>query len=316
MVSLADVLDDLCAYGWTRVRCAGNMFACRRFLANLPAEESTSLTRLGFQVEQAYWFYEDFYRLTTPQALPKLSLKAFCECLLAHCPFSLPALGLGYQERASEAAGLLIDQFYEYKAHVPTCGAILLNDTLSSALMVRGFSSKSTWGFPKGKIAKDELPAACAHREVREETGFDIGPYLAEEHFIQIENGGQPIRLYIIAGIPEGTAFAPLTRREIKEISWHPLGWLEQQAKGSCSGAGSHRYYNVIQFMGPLRRWIRAERKRRRQPLKEESVSGEGEDGREIRIGWEQGLDMRVDQWMTEWMGNVRAILRNGLGSQ
>lgn len=288
----------------------------RRFLANLPEEESTSLTRLGFQVEQAYWFYEDFYRLATPQALPKLTLKAFCECLLAHCPFALPALGSGYQERASEAAALLIDQFYKYKSHVPTCGAIILNESLTSALMVKGFSSKSTWGFPKGKIAKDELPAACAQREVLEETGFDIGPHLAEEHFIQIENGGQPIRLYIIAGISEKTPFAPLTRREIREITWHPLTWLERQAKGSTSGAGGHRYFNVVQFIGPLRRWIKAERKRRRKPTKEEgSVSGgEGGENSALPSNYEEGaLDERVNELMREWMSEVRSIIREGL---
>lgn len=293
--------------------------AFRRFLANLPEEESTSLTRLGFQVEQAYWFYEDFYRLATPQALPKLTLKSFCECLLAHCPFSLPALGSDYQERAFEAAALLIDQFYKYKSHVPTCGAIILNESLTSALMVRGFSSKSTWGFPKGKIAKDELPAACAQREVLEETGFDIGPHLAEEHFIQIENGGQPIRLYIIAGISERTPFAPLTRREIREINWHPLAGMERQAKGT-SGTKGHRYFNVIQFMGPLRRWIKAERKRRRKQTREgeESASGEerGEDSR-LPLNHEEGtLDEKVDELMREWMNKVRSIIRDGLCSQ
>lgn len=33
--------------------------------------------------------------------------------------------------------------------------------------MVKGWNSKSSWGFPKGKINKDEKESECAIREVR-----------------------------------------------------------------------------------------------------------------------------------------------------
>ena len=48
----------------------------RRFLLNLPEEEVASHSRLGFQIEQAYWFYDDFYRVEN-RKLPKLSLRQF-----------------------------------------------------------------------------------------------------------------------------------------------------------------------------------------------------------------------------------------------
>jgi len=54
------VLDDLCS----------------RFLINCPEEEYESLERICFQIEQAHWFYEDFYREKNPR-LPSLSLKEF-----------------------------------------------------------------------------------------------------------------------------------------------------------------------------------------------------------------------------------------------
>lgn len=49
---------------------------------------------------------------------------------------------------------------------VPTFGAILLDDTLSSILLVQSYMATS-WGFPKGKINEEEDPVDCACREVR-----------------------------------------------------------------------------------------------------------------------------------------------------
>lgn len=224
----------------------------RRFLINLPAEELSTRTRLGFQLEQAFWFYEDFYRSAAPGRLPKLTLKTFSHRLLHHRPTELPF----HPPPSDVEIDALLDEFYQYKSHVPTCGAIILDETLSKCLVVRGFSSKSTWGFPKGKIAKDETPAECAQREVREETGFDIGPWLREEDFLQVEVQQQPIRLYIIVGIPEGTHFAPLTRREIRDIQWHRIDKVKYEKNSS-----GNRYFNVMPFMDRLRRWIRHFRK-------------------------------------------------------
>jgi len=71
---------------------------------------------------------------------------------------------------------------------VPTFGAILLNAELDKCLMVKGWKSGASWGFPKGKVRlpppclcacgsqclcttvqvnKEELDAPCAAREVR-----------------------------------------------------------------------------------------------------------------------------------------------------
>lgn len=227
-------------------------------MANLPEGELRSKERLGFQIEQAFWFYEDFYRQASPQALPKLTLKAFAEQMINHCPFEIPGL-------PKEEAGVLIDVFYHYKRQVPTCGAIILNRRLDKCLMVRGWSSKSTWGFPKGKISKEESPADCAMREVREETGFNVGGRLTEADFIQVESAGQTIRLYIIAGVEEDTFFAPLTRREIKEIKWHSIAAL-------TNASNSNRYYNVTPFVGPLRKWIKKHRKEYVKESEEEST--------------------------------------------
>lgn len=49
---------------------------------------------------------------------------------------------------------------------VPTYGAILMSTDLSHVLLVQSYWSKSSWGFPKGKVNEDEEPLHCAIREV------------------------------------------------------------------------------------------------------------------------------------------------------
>jgi mRNA-decapping enzyme subunit 2 len=43
----------------------------------LPDEELSSFERIFFQLEQAWWQYEDFYREENSK-LPKFDLKSFC----------------------------------------------------------------------------------------------------------------------------------------------------------------------------------------------------------------------------------------------
>lgn len=56
--------------------------------------------------------------------------------------------------------------FKEFKRNVPVMGAILLDARMEHVLLVRGYKGASCWGFPRGKIMKDESDADCAVREV------------------------------------------------------------------------------------------------------------------------------------------------------
>jgi mRNA-decapping enzyme subunit 2 len=60
----------------------------------------------------------------------------------------------------------LIEEWRDYKFSVPTYGAILLDENLTHVLLVQSYWSRSSWGFPKGKVNKDEAPCHCAIREV------------------------------------------------------------------------------------------------------------------------------------------------------
>lgn len=104
--------------------------------------------------------------------------------------------------------------FTHYKVRVPVCGGIILNPRMDKVVMVKGYMSKS-WGFPKGKINKDERPIDCALREVLEETGFNCGNRINEDNVIQLISRQQSISLYIIPDVPEDTRFETQTRKEI-----------------------------------------------------------------------------------------------------
>ncbi|CAJ0908665.1 26_t:CDS:10 [Entrophospora sp. SA101] len=198
--------------------------------------ELSSIERICFQIEQAHWFYEDFVREQNP-SLPSFTLK---------------------HEKA-------FGDFMKYKIRVPVCGAIMLNSTMDKVLLVKGWSSRSGWGFPKGKINKDELDSICAAREVFEETGYDITPLIKEKDFVEITIRGQRIRLYIVVGVLEATEFCPQTRKEIS-VEWHNLSdlptWSKNRNKespfncgGGCVKYGSSRYYMVVPR---LRKWVLA----------------------------------------------------------
>lgn len=50
---------------------------------------------------------------------------------------------------------------------LPRRGAILLTPDCTKCLLVRGYKKDAGWGFPRGKLSKDETDAQCAVREVR-----------------------------------------------------------------------------------------------------------------------------------------------------
>ncbi|KAJ3129630.1 mRNA-decapping enzyme subunit 2 [Nowakowskiella sp. JEL0407] len=229
-----------------------------RFIINVPEEELSSVERICFQIEQAHWFYEDFAREQNTR-LPSLSLKSFSGKFFAQCP-----LLKGFASNHEEA----FQTFLDYKIRVPVCGAIILNEKMDSALLVRGWKASAGWGFPKGKINRDEGVTSCAIREVLEETGFDITPYLKENEFIERTIKEQTIRLYMIKGVPTDTVFVTKTRKEIGAIQWHKVSELPGWSDNTPIERG--RYYMVVPFMPGLRKWVTKYRKAYKRAQKAE----------------------------------------------
>lgn len=239
-----------------------------RFLVNLPAEEFESFERLFFAVESAHWFYDDFYRERHP-SLPRLQLKSFAAKFFDHT-----ALLQEYAEDVDK----LTKQFMSYKQEVPTCGAALLNSAMDKVVLVRGWGSGARWGFPKGKLAKNETELECAIREVYEETGFDMTPSVTEDdtHYIDSFSSGRYCRIFIVPDVPESTVFETRTRKEISAIRWVPISVLpdslklvKQQNKEAIESphAGKKMLFaqnGVVPFTKRIKAWI----SRRRNEVK------------------------------------------------
>jgi 8-oxo-dGTP pyrophosphatase MutT (NUDIX family) len=203
----------------------------------------------------------------------------------------------------AQAHEIAFADFVKYKIRVPVCGAIILDELLENVLLVKGWNSQ-TWTFPRGKINKGEPELTCALREVMEEVGFDLTPHLTyhnasrrahesakgkrkvkgkgpahalrePDHF-EMTIKEQRLRLYIASGVPNQTQFTTHTRKEISDIAWHRISELPGFTKGppiphDPSKGKRNKYYMLMPFMGPLKKWI----KRSRQKLK----SGNGEIG-------------------------------------
>lgn len=58
-------------------------------------------------------------------------------------------------------------KFNAYKQTIPTMGAIILEHGMEKCLLVKGYRAADGWGFPTGKINKDEADDSCAVREAR-----------------------------------------------------------------------------------------------------------------------------------------------------
>jgi ADP-ribose pyrophosphatase YjhB (NUDIX family) len=120
--------------------------------------------------------------------------------------------------------------------------------------MVKGWGKSNTWGFPKGKISKQEVDSKCAAREVFEEIGYDISDKLDSNQYVEATISGKRMRLFIIRGVPESTIFHPQTRKEISQIAWFPVSELLTYPPSNA--AFQHKTWAVGPFVNSLRRWI------------------------------------------------------------
>ncbi|KAF1832655.1 hypothetical protein BDW02DRAFT_570847 [Decorospora gaudefroyi] len=253
-MKLVDWLDDLCV----------------RFIVNLPNEELQSVERICFQIEEAQWFYEDFIRPLDPNNLPSMHLRKFSQLMFQHCP-----LFSAYSEELHQQA---YEQFLAYKTRVPVRGAIMLNDDMTHAVLVKGWKKGAKWSFPRGKINKEETDLDCAVREVWEETGYDLrkAELVEPDEYmksITVTMREQSMMLYVFRGVPMDTYFEPQTRKEISKIDWYKLTdlpTLRRKNQVQQQGAGQDlikesSFYMVAPFLGPLKQWIKQQHKLGRQ---------------------------------------------------
>lgn len=211
-----------------------------RFLYNLPESELSQPDRLFFQIEQAWWFYEDFKADKYPH-LPHFSkLQLFAKKVFSHC-----SILANYVDKWQE----LFADFSVYKSMIPVYGVIMLSPDFKKMVLVCSYKGNS-WSFPRGKVNQNEGTLACAVREALEETGFDATDYCREEDsLVTVEGTNKIIKLYIACNVPETTIFETQTRKEISKIAFFPVDAMPSKT------------YGVFPFMQRLKRWIAGKQK-------------------------------------------------------
>ena len=255
-----------------------------RFILNLPDSELETADRIFFQLEQAWWFYEDFICDPNPErSLPRFStFKPFAAQLFSFSPL-LPD--------PAEFSSMW-QQFSDYKRKISNYGCILLSQDCSRVILCRLWDSK-THTFPAGKINQGENGLAAAARETYEETGFDplcmFGltaswkespadkakitwkPLREQDALVFQEGSGKRRTCYVCHGVPEDFPFAPVVRKEVSEVAWHGIDAIPKPS------------YAVGPFMSQLKRWIKKNKqgkkggkggKREKTPNKREKTPG------------------------------------------
>lgn len=178
-----------------------------KFLPIIPAADRKSFNRIGFHIEAAWWFYQDYCRPQAPR-LPNLNFREFAPLLLSFKPDLLSPFG------GLHALPRLIESFFNYRSQIPVCGAAIFDSDRKRILFVRGFHASSKWTFPRGKMNAHESAAACAIREVWEEVGYDITSLVKEDQKLEwIKPGQHPIRIYLVTLPPEASSLNLNPRR-------------------------------------------------------------------------------------------------------
>lgn len=222
-ISMEEVLDELQS----------------RFLMNLPASELASTDRLFFQIEQCYWFYEDFYA-DHYTYMRHMKLNDFAKKIFNHCVLLQPL---------KHKCETMFADFRAYQNSIPVVGCIMLNQMKTKLLLVRNWKGTS-WTFPRGKINQDEEDVECAAREALEECGYDASAQINPEAYIEMYLDEQRARMYIISDVPEDFHFAPQTRKEISLIQFFDIESLPKKT------------WSVLPFLSRLKRWIKSDGKK------------------------------------------------------
>jgi len=220
-----------------------------RFLVNLPASEFATAERLFFQIEQCYWFYEDFYA-DHYKHLNHLKLHEFAKAMFSHCPLLQPVM---------HQCESMFEDFKVYQSQVPVVGCILLNADRNKLILVRNWKGTS-WSLPRGKVNQGESDIEGARREVLEECGYDVGNTLKEKLFIEFTQNQQRMRMFIAKDVPEDFPFAPRTRKEISLIQWFEFDALPKKT------------WCVLPFIPQLRRLLNREKVTNKRQHKQCSV--------------------------------------------
>ena len=215
-----------------------------RFLLNLPSNELPSVDRLFMQLQQAHWFYEDFY-VDMYEHIEHLSGREFSRIMFHTCPLL---------ERYKSQHADFYEQFKQYISSIPVYGTIMFTKGMKDMVLCKSFGGKS-WNAARGKLNAGETPMECAARETLEESGYDPSKLIKADKYVEWSSGAQKVRLYVCVGVPKNFDYAPQTRKEIAEIRVWPTKEVLRKVKNK---QGHQRFWHLFPAMGWLRAFVRS----------------------------------------------------------
>ncbi|KAL3127064.1 ataxin2 related nudix domain-containing protein [Cryptosporidium hominis] len=184
-----------------------------RFFTNLPVNLLEDAIHLYFQIQAAYWWYEDMWYDKYSHVLPKLSLRVFGQFVAEDCPI------LRHFVSSPEEHDKFLLNWKRYCKTIPLRGVILINKEFTKCVLVKPWNG-NRFMFPRGKMDEMEEDSLCAIREAYEELGIDVTKHLNDSIYIEKQVEEQTIKLFLIPGIDENTPLEPKKRKEISEIRW------------------------------------------------------------------------------------------------
>jgi 8-oxo-dGTP pyrophosphatase MutT (NUDIX family) len=133
-------------------------------------------------------------------------------------------------------------RFEQYVLRVPAAAIVVVLDDTERVLMMwrhRFIIDRWVWELPGGYLDTDEDPAACAAREVEEETGWrprSMAKLLTFQPMVGTID--QPNLVYLARGADRTGATIDIN--EAERIGWIPLTEIPQHIQdGDIVGAGS-----------------------------------------------------------------------------
>nr|QKE59560.1 mRNA decapping enzyme 2-like protein [Oryctes rhinoceros nudivirus]UBO76507.1 mRNA decapping enzyme 2-like protein [Oryctes rhinoceros nudivirus] len=214
---------------------------------NFDPERFGDNNRLMAAIQKSYWCCVDEYRHGN------VSFKSFAYQMFKRLPNLKAYTRYG-------VFGKAFRRFIEYNRCRPTTGAIIISEDRQHILLVQSLKSYR-WSFPKGKIEDEDFAsfggggdydddgyaaeeyeydddggggryfldplAACACREVYEETSIDIRPLINPNDYCELLLKYHKTRLYWIENMPMNRyPLMARTRGEIRSIRWMKLDTL------------------------------------------------------------------------------------------
>lgn len=133
-------------------------------------------------------------------------------------------------------------RFQQYVLRVPAAAMVVVLDDRERVLMMwrhRFILDRWVWELPRGYLDPEEEPAACAAREVEEETGWrprDMQPLLTFQPMVGTIDQSNVV--FLARGADHTGAQPDIN--EAERLGWIPLDEVDQRiSAGEIVGAGS-----------------------------------------------------------------------------